>query len=332
MARCVIVSTGGTIASMARDGTGYSPELAGRQVLDFLSPMGLDADALAIDDFSNILSQSMRPEDMLRLAQRVRAHLEAPEVQGVVVTHGTVVMEETAFLCDLLTPLGKPVVFTGAMLPINVPGSDGKRNLADALRVAMAPDAWRRGVMVCMNGEVHAARTVRKLHASALDAFGSPDVGPLAVVGDELRWRRAPHAGRSVLATETLQLSVDFVSLVSGMDDGFLQYARRRGARGLVIEGLPGMGAVTPRVAAALPGLLRDGIEIVLASRSPGGAVRPSSGGAGGSFTLHGMGVHMGGALSGPKIRLLLMAALGAGLDTARIAGLLAEFGAHDAG
>lgn len=331
MDRCVIVATGGTIASRSQPGTGYSPELTGDEVRQLLPEGEFSNIDITVDNFSRILSQAMTPTDMWRLADRVRRHLSDSRVRGVVVTHGTVVMEESAFLCDLLLAESKPVVFTGAMIPVNEPSSDGPKNLANSLRVVLSPDAHALGVVVCMNGYVHAARWVRKLHASSVEAFQSANGGVLGYVDELFHCQRRLPTRKTVLQPEALELRVDLISLASGMDDRFIACSEDQGARGIVIEGLPGKGAVTPPIAAALPRILEKGIVVVLATRSPFGSVRPSSGGAGGSYTLNEMGVLMGGSLSGPKIRLLLMAALGDRKGRDQIAHLIAQFGVCEA-
>lgn len=330
MDRCVIVATGGTIASKSRQGSGYSPQMTGEEVRALLPAQEFSGIDIEVDNFSSILSQAMTPADMLRLSERVRHHVSDPGVRAVVVTHGTVVMEESAFLCDLLLSQPKPVIFTGAMIPVNQPDTDGPKNLENSMRLALSPDAGALGVVVCMNGEVHAARWVRKLHASSPDSFHSPNGAVLGRVNQVFsRESRLPPRG-TAFQTDALEPKVDLISLASGMDDRFVACAEALDTKALVIEGLPGMGAVTPLVAAALPRLLAKGVIVVLASRSPFGSVRPSSGGSGGSYTLNEMGVLMGGSLSAHKIRLLLMAALAQGLNRDQIAALIAEFGSTE--
>lgn len=333
MDQCVIVATGGTIASKSQRGSGYSPQMSGEEVRALLPEQEFPNVDIEVDNFSSILSQAMTPMDMLRLSKRIRQHVSNPNVKGVVITHGTVVMEESAFLCDLLLAQPKPVVFTGAMIPVNQSATDGPRNLANAIRLVLSPDAQTLGVVVCMNGEVHAARWVRKLHASAPSSFQSPNGRVLGHVDKVFHRQGRPPVRESGLhlQPEALEPKVDLISLASGMDDRFIACAEALDTKGIVIEGLPGMGAVTPLVAAALPRLLKKGIIVVLASRSPMGSVRPSSGGSGGSYTLNEMGVLMGGSLSGPKIRLLLMAALGEGYSCDQIANLITQFGSDEA-
>lgn len=281
---------------------------------------------ITVDPFLNILSHAITPTDMWALASRIRQHLSDPKIAGIVVTHGTVVMEESAFLCDLLLTPGKPVLFTGAMLPALSNGEDGQRNLRDALMVAMSADAADLGVLVCMDGEVHLARHVRKMHSSALNAFQSPGFGPIGVVDGKFILNAKPARCGLHFDPPALELNVDLLSVASGMDDRFVRCSMQRGARGLVVEGFPGRGAVTPAIAAALPDAIAQGIAVILATRSPSASVAPSSGGLAGSATLSRRGVIMGGRLSGPKLRLLLMVSLGTTADLARIAEIVARF------
>lgn len=317
-----IVTTGGTIASRATSGKGYQPA-SGDPVLDgMLQAVAAPVVTIAFD---NTLSQAARPQWMLKLAAAIDRAAADPSIGGVVVTHGTVALEETAFLVGLYLKTAKPVVFTGAMFPHGSERADGARNLADAIRVAQYADPWTWGPVVCFGGKVNSARWARKLYGNRADGFCAPGLEPIFTVADGSvsapNYRYPPLAP---LSASALEEKVDLVTISAGMRDAFLQALVATGPRGLVLEGFPGNGAITPEFAHLLGPLLERGTTVVLATRSIGDDVHPASGGASGSFTLSNMGVLMGHRLSGPKLRLLLMAFIGAGKSNAQIEAAIA--------
>lgn len=190
--RIVILGTGGTIAGQAAradDAVGYTAGALGVQVLiDAVPP--LQAVDLEAEQVAQLDSKDMDAATWQRLAQRAAHHLARPEVQGVVVTHGTDTLEETAwFLHRVLAP-AKPLVLTAAMRPASALSADGPLNLLDAVTVARHPGA--AGVLAVLAGRVQAAADLRKRHATRLDAFAGGDVGPVALVEDgRLRVLRA---------------------------------------------------------------------------------------------------------------------------------------------
>ncbi|MBI4278688.1 MAG: asparaginase [Armatimonadetes bacterium] len=318
--RIVIVATGGTISSRTREaGAGYTPALTGADLVAAVP----DIEALAaveVDDFAHILSQAMTPEMMFALARRVDAHLAPPEVDGVVVTHGTVTMAESAFMAGLLVASDKPVVFTGAMYPASAPDSDGPRNLRGAIRTAVSVEARGLGAVVCMGGEVHAARDVEKLHRASLAAFQSPLAGPLGVADqDRVVLSRRP-ARRRTFRVDRIEPEVDLIAVAAGSDDRFINASIAAGAKGIVVEGLPGRGAVPPAFFEGLKVARARGIVVALASRGLAGRVTGTGRtGWGTSGDLAAIGAVMGGDLSAPKLRILLMVLLALTRDPAAV-------------
>src|SRR5262249_20305704 len=148
------------------------PAVSGDELLELVSWPG-EPPPLELDDYARVPSFDLHGELALGLAQRVREHAGRPDVAGVVVAHGTDTMEESVYIVDRLLATSAPVVFTGAQRGADQPDSDGPRNLRDAIRLALSPDARGRGALVAFAGEVHAAREVRKVHTSALRAFAS---------------------------------------------------------------------------------------------------------------------------------------------------------------
>src|SRR3954464_8993017 len=172
---------------------GAVPMLKGDDFMALLPRGGVD---LAFEEFTNLPSSHLIPTQVLELGQRVEAALSSPDVNGVVVTHGTDTLEETAYLLDLTTNSPKPLVVTGAMRTATMSGYDGMLNLAAAIRVAAAEEAHGLGALVVFNDFIFSAAEVQKTHSQQLNAFDSPGSGPLGRTQGEPEWgqqRPAPH-------------------------------------------------------------------------------------------------------------------------------------------
>lgn len=291
-----LLATGGTIAG-GKAGPLSALDLA------LAVPELAKVAAVTLEDFANIGSSRMTPEIQLRLAKRVNDVLSAdPGLAGVVVTHGTDTLEETAFLLDLLVTSERPVVFAAAQRPPREPDSDGPRNLLNAVRVAGTSAARGMGVLVTLNGEIHAAREVRKTHALALDAFKSPDGGPVGYVdGERVLLQRRPLR-RLTLSAEAVEPRVDLLTLVAGSDGRLVDASVGSGAQGLVIE-VFGRGNVPPPVLAAVKRARERQVVVVYTSRTRGGRVVVDD-------ESHRLGVVGGEDVDGLKARMLLIAAL----------------------
>jgi L-asparaginase len=313
--RVVLVSTGGTIASRSSGpGAGYDPALGGTALL--ASVPGWESLArVDVREFSLKPSYALDVDDVVALAEFLRGALAADDVRAAVLTIGTAAMEEVGYLLDLMLDGGKPVVLVGAMLHASRPGHDGPRNLLDGLRVAVDAGAAGRGVLVCMAGEVHAAREVQKLHKTSVAAFGSWPSGPLALAdADRIVWLRQPR-GRWTFGPVRPLGPVDIVPASLGCDDRQLRGAMATGARGVVVVGLPGGGGVPPPMMAAIRDALAAGLPVVATSRSPLGRTLPAAGGGTGPRDMAEAGAILCGDLPPAKARLLLMCALGSGCD-----------------
>jgi L-asparaginase len=177
--KVVVLSTGGTIASKQDPVKGgYVPVLSGEDLVAAVPAIKKIAQ-IQVEQISNIPSPDMTPEIWLRLAGRVNELLAKPEIVGIVVTHGTDTLEETAYFLDLTTVSVKPVILVGAQRPASDSDSDGPRNLLDAIRVAIAPEAPSKGVMVVMNGQISAARDVTKTNTNRVETFRGLEFGQL---------------------------------------------------------------------------------------------------------------------------------------------------------
>jgi L-asparaginase len=273
--------------------------------------------------WSNRPSPHMTPEHMFRLARDIDRELAAPAVLGAVVLHGTDVLVESAFMADLTLRSRKPVVFTGSMRYYSETGFDGIRNLLNGVKACMLPFPEDTGVGLLMTDRIFAAREVIKVHSLNIDAFEAPESGPVAYVAGEAvrltrRAARPPAIRRPRIRTQRIEPDVAMISCYTGMDGTLIEHLLRRKAAGLVIEGF-GAGNVPPRIVPALEKAIGRGLPVVLTTRCPEGGVWPIYAYAGGGADLVRKGIILGGRLSGPKARILLMAALGATRNVGRV-------------
>jgi L-asparaginase len=306
----VVVSTGGTIAMRPEPGTGkLVPAATLEELLETLD--WPDAPPFELDDFLSVPSFDMHGRLALSLARRVLSH-RAP----VVVTHGTDTMEETVYLVDRVLPDdAPPVVLTGAQRAGDAPDRDGPGNLRDAIRVASSPAAQGRGAMIVFAGEIHAAREVRKVHTSAVRAFGSPGSGQLGYVdGERVVFSRRPER-RPPLPVPDELAAVDLIRLYAGSDARFLRTSVESGARAIVLE-CTGRGNANEQVVEGVREAVASGVPVVVCSRCIEGRVEPVYG-RGGGRDLAEAGAVFAGDLAGPKARVLLQLAGG---DAAAIA------------
>lgn len=317
----VLLFTGGTI-SMRHDPTagGAVPTLRGRDILA-LAP-GIDEIAqLEIDDWGAYPGPHMTIERMWALRQRIAEHLARPEIDGIVVTHGTDSLEESAYLVARSIESEKPVVFTGAMRTSSDLGWDGPGNLGGAVRVAASEDARERGVMVVMMDRVFTALDVTKAHTHMLDAFDSPGLGPLGVIDDgKVIFRRA-SALPPILAPKSLATPVDIVYTYAGADSRLLDASREDG-RAVVIAGM-GRGNVPPAMVDGIDRWIAEDKPVVITSRSLRGRVGCTYGYPGGGRRLAERGVLFAGARRPQQARIDVMLALGAGLSIRELRELL---------
>jgi L-asparaginase len=310
----VVVSTGGTIAMRTDPATGkLVPAVSGDELVELLA--WPDAPPLELDDFAQVPSFDMHGELALRLARRVAEHARRTDIAGVVVTHGTDTMEETVYLVDRLLDSELPVVLTGAQRGADQADSDGPRNFRDAIRAAASPDARARGAMIAFAGELHAAREARKVHTSGIRAFASPGYGPVGHVdGERVVFGRRPDR-RPPLPAPSALAPVDLIRLYAGSDSRFLQTSVESGAKAIVLDAT-GRGNANDQVVEGVGAAVAAGVVVAVCSRCVEGRVEPVYG-RGGGRDLAEAGALFAGDLAGPKARVLLQLALGAGLDAA---------------
>ena len=318
-----IIFTGGTISMTVDDEIGAAiPTLSGEQILSMVSNIDKMAD-IEVVNFSEIPGPHMTIDKLLELKRLIEDKLEDPALTGVIVTHGTDTLEETAYFLDLTLHHEKPVIVVGAMRNSSELGYDGSSNLAAAVCTAISPKARNKGVLVVLNNEVNAAAEVTKTDTLALNTFQSP-YGPLGTIdtNDFIVYREIAY--RQHIQTDVVERRVDLIKTVIDMDDRMIRCAVDTGAVGLVIEAM-GRGNVSPKVLEGIRYAIDKGVSVVVVSRCYSGRVFVSYGYAGGGKELADLGVIMGGNMSGPKARLKLMLALGKTQDKEKIRALFEE-------
>jgi len=314
-----ILFTGGTISMKLDPATGGAvPALGAEEILALVPGLGGIAD-VEIEDFSRLPGPHVTPEQMWRLAGRVAAWLDRPDVDGIVITHGTDTIEETAYLLDQVLLSDKPVVLVGAMRTVSDVGWDGPANLLAAVRVAASPASRGHGVLVVMDDHILPAREVRKVHTESSSSFGTPEFGPIGQVdAGQVFFRRQPQpravwrdpAAEPGLRVSRLETRVEMLKAYTGMDGALLDYLCGRDPRGLAVIAF-GRGNVPPAIVPALQRALDAGVVVTVSSRCVAGRVSPRYGYDGGGLQLQRMGAILAGDLSGAKARLLLMVVLG---------------------
>lgn len=327
--RVAVISTGGTIASVrSDDAAGIRAALPVEELLERVGA-GSTASTGPVLDLARINSWNVDPPLMWRAAAAVRELTARPDVAGVVITHGTDTLEETAFLVDVLSDTDKPVVFTAAMRSAGDVSPDGPHNLASALRAAASPALRGLGALVCLDDQVHAARWVRKWHTHSAAAFDTHSK-PLATVDPDGTVRRRVGS----LARWTLPRTGDFesprpddvpiVHAYTGMSAAAMQgLLAATSPRALVVEGF-GLGHVPAPLIQPIGEAVASGVVVVIATRVPNGGTWSVYGGPGGGIDLAAMGVVGAGELSAGKARLLLLACL-AGHKSSSVKKLFSE-------
>jgi L-asparaginase len=308
--RVHIIGTGGTIASGMN-------KLSADDLVSSV-PKLKNIATISTDDFINIGSSRMTPTIQFRLANEVnRLFKKDKALAGIVITHGTDSIEETAFFLDLLIRDERPVVFTAAQRPPVRIDTDGPRNLTNAVLIASKPSSRDRGVLLTLNDDIHAARDVRKTHTTAVEAFRSERAGKLGYVDSDRVYYVRDSADGLTLTPERIEAKVDLIRLVAGSDGHLIRAAIEYGAKGIVVE-VFGRGNVPEPVTKALREALEKKVVVVFTSRTGNGRVLLYP-------PFNKMGIVTGEGLDGLKARMLLVAALGVTDDPARIQGFYTQ-------
>jgi len=322
-----IIATGGTIAAKGATSlhtTGYTASTIGVQELIDAAPEMTHFADISGEQFTNLLSHSLTHDILLSLSERINLLLASSELDGIVVTHGTNTLEETAFWLNLTVKSDQPVVLTAAMRPASAISADGPANLYNAVRLSASPDARGRGVLVTMNDQIYGARDVAKTNTTALDAFQAPNFGTLGVMheGTPHFFRQATRAHTTETEFDVSGLSelprVDILYSYIHDDLVHLQASIAAGAKGIVAAAT-GNGMISATVTEGLIAARQNGLIVVRSSRCGSGMVtRVSSDDEAGFIAA--------GNLNPQKSRILLMLALTATQDTKEIQRIFDEY------
>ena len=306
--KILVLHTGGTI-SMQADASGAVVTSQDNPMNHVTNPLkGIEVHTL---DFLNLPSPHIKPKHMLALYHKIKE--KADNYDGVVITHGTDTLEETAYFLDTMEIPHMPIVLTGAMRSSNELGSDGVYNYLSALRVASDDKAADKGVLVVMNDEIHAAKYVTKTHTTNVSTFQTPTHGPLGLIMKQeiLYFKTAEPRVRFDL--DCIQGLVPIISAYAGMTDELIDMLDLEQLDGLVIQAF-GAGNVPKETAQKLENLLQKGIPVALVSRCFNGIAEPVYAYQGGGVQLQESGVLFVKELNAQKARLKLLIALNAGL------------------
>ena len=323
-----VLATGGTIAGAAATDVqaGYTSGQVGVEQLIAAVPQAKKLATLRGEQVSNIGSQDMNDEVWLKLAGRVNALAAMPDVSGIVITHGTDTIEETAYFLNLVVKTRKPVVLTAAMRPATALSADGPLNFFNAVAVAASKDAGGRGVLVVINDWIHGAQSLTKTSTTAVQTFLSPQSGLIGTVAyGQIEFFRGP-IGRHTADSEfsltgvTALPRVDIIMAHENMDGAIIDAAVAAGAQGLVIAGV-GNGNMTKPALDALAGAARKGILVVRSTRLPNGMVMRNA-----EVEDDKLGFVASGELNPGKSRVLLALALTRTKDPERVQKMFRQY------
>jgi len=309
MKNIIIVFTGGTFSMKIDENTGGAiPHFHGNELLDMIPEAGARAN-ISMYEFGMFPGPHMTPELMLQLSQKVKEFADSDDIDGVVVTHGTDTLEETAYFLDLTVNTSKPIVVIGAMKTSSEPDWDGPKNLLDAIRICNNENSKNMGVLVCLNGEINAASEVTKTHTEDVETFRSLDFGSLGFVENgRVIFNRLPQKLETI-EVDKIVSNVDLIKVYSGITDKFFKFSADSGVSGIVVEAL-GVGNVPPAAFDGIKYAVEKGIPVVLVSRCPTGETLDIYSYPGAGKWLKELGVIFTDYLNGQKARIKLIVAL----------------------
>ncbi|EOC99934.1 asparaginase [Caldisalinibacter kiritimatiensis] len=316
--KVAVIFTGGTISMKVDPRINAAiPALSSEEIMAMVTNIEKYTD-IEIINFAKLPGPHMTPEKMMELSKLVRKTLARKDITGVVVTHGTDTLEETAYLLHLTIKNEKPVIVVGAMRNGSELGYDGPSNLSAAICTAISDEAKNKGVLVVMNNEVNAASEVTKTNTLTVNTFKAPEFGPLGIVdNDEVIFYRDIKY-RDYIPTENIETDVALLKTGVGMNSDLIEFCIQSGYKGIVIEAL-GRGNVPPKMIEGIENAINKNIPIVIVSRCPTGRVLDTYGYEGAGKHLKKLGAIFGYNLPGQKARIKLMLALGITNDINKI-------------
>ncbi|PKL84382.1 MAG: L-asparaginase [Ignavibacteriae bacterium HGW-Ignavibacteriae-3] len=310
MKNILVVFTGGTFSMRVDEKTKSAiPFFHGEELVRMI-PQARPLANLSVYEFGNFPGPHITPDLMLELSKKIKEFVKRDDVDGVIVTHGTDTLEETAYFLDLTIKTEKPIVVIGAMKTSSEPDWDGPKNLIDAIHICNNINSRGIGVLVCLNGEINAASEVTKTHTEDVETFRSLDFGTLGFVDrGKVFYNRMPRK-LDVIETDSINSNVDLIKVYAGMNDKFFRYSAESGVNGVVVEAL-GVGNVPPPAFDGIKYIVERNIPVVLVSRCPAGETLDIYGYPGAGKWLKEMGVIFTDFLNGQKARIKLIVCLG---------------------
>ncbi len=308
--KILIVFTGGTFSMKIDEKTGGAvPRYSGEELLDKI-PQAKELADITCYDFGKYPGPHMTPELMFKLSGTIKELIGNNDYSGVVITHGTDTLEETAYLLDLTIKTETPIVLIGSMKNSSEPDWDGPKNLMDAIHVCLDENSKNLGVLVCLNGEINAASEVTKTYTDEIDTFHSLDFGALGLVEHGKVTINRPPFKLETIDTKKIVTNVDMLTVYAGMNEKFFKFSADSGVEGIVVEAL-GVGNVPPAAFEGIKYAVEKNIPVVLVSRCPAGETLDIYGYPGAGKWLHSIGVMFAEYLNGQKARIKLILALG---------------------
>lgn len=310
MKKILVVFTGGTFSMKIDEKTNSAIPFFHGSELIHLIPQAKEIAEISVYEYGNFPGPHITPELMFDLSKKIQSLIDQLNVDGIIVTHGTDTLEETAYFLDLTVKTKKPIVVIGAMKTSSELDWDGPRNLLDAIHIINNPNSIGMGVLVCLNGEINAASEVTKTHTEDIETFHSLDFGALGFVDrGRVVFNRLPRK-IEVFQTEKINSNVDLIKVYAGMDEKFFKYSADSGTEGVIVEAM-GVGNVPPKTFEGIKYIVEKKIPVVLVSRCPAGETLDIYGYPGAGKWLKEMGVVFADFLNGQKARIKLIVCLG---------------------
>lgn len=306
--KILIIHTGGTISMSEDAATGAVNPGQHNPLIEKTNALN-DLASVVVEEPFNLPSPHITTNEMLHLKKLIVDHYNENQIDGVVITHGTDTLEETAYFLDLTVNINIPIVVTGAMRSSNEIGSDGLYNLIESVRVAVRDEAIGKGVLVVLNDEIHTAKNVTKTHTSNVSTFQSPQYGPIGIITKRgIVFHHVP-TNRECYDITNITKRVALLKAYAGMDSTLLNAINELKYDGVVIEAL-GQGNLPPATVTGIRDLITNNVPVVLVSRCFNGIVQDIYGYDGGGKKLKQLGVVFSNGLNGQKARLKLLIAL----------------------
>lgn len=306
--KILVIHTGGTISMSEDEITGAVKPVAINPLTEKTKELEELAD-LIIEEPFNLPSPHITEKEMLTIRDLINTKIKDEAVSGVVITHGTDTLEETAYFLDLTIDTQIPIVVTGAMRSSNEIGADGLYNFITSIKVASSMDAREKGVLVVLNDEIHTAKNVTKTHTSNISTFQSPQYGPIGTVTKRGVFFHHSPTMREFYHVGQVLRHVVLLKGHAGMDSSLFFALKNLLCDGVVIEAL-GQGNLPPATIPGIRALIENEIPVVLVSRCFNGVVQDTYEYEGGGKQLKELGVIFSNGLNGQKARLKLLIAL----------------------